>query len=80
MLGIKPRGRVTFAIDGDQVQLLPAKFTLKAGYGSVTSGKHPEDFDERIDDTNRGARCRDPVRLGQAVAQLGRRLLEGEAP
>ncbi len=48
-LGIRPREKVAFAIDGDQVRLLPAKFTLETAYGSVTPTKIPEDFDERID-------------------------------
>lgn len=48
VLGIKPRDKVVFAIDGDQVRLVPARFTLESGYGSVTPRKRPEDFKRHI--------------------------------
>jgi AbrB family looped-hinge helix DNA binding protein len=44
LLGLKPRDKVTFAIDNDQVRLVPATFTLESAYGSVTPQNRPEDF------------------------------------
>lgn len=46
VLGIKPRDKVVFAIEGDQVRLVPARFTLESGY--VTPRKRPEDFKRHI--------------------------------
>lgn len=44
LLGLKPRDKVTFAIDGDDVRLVPTAFTLESAYGSVTPRRRPEDF------------------------------------
>ena len=44
MLGVKPRDKVTFTIDGEKVHLAPAAFTLESAFGSVTPSKKPEDF------------------------------------
>ena len=48
LLGIKPRGKVAFLIEGDQVRLAPVKFTLESAYGSVKPRKTPEDFEQVI--------------------------------
>jgi antitoxin PrlF len=48
LLGVKPRGKVAFAIEGNLVRLLPAKFTLESAYGSVTPLHRPENFEEMI--------------------------------
>ncbi len=45
-LGLKPRDKVTFSIEGNEVRLLPASFTLESAFGSVKPSKKPEDFDE----------------------------------
>jgi len=45
-LGLKPRGKVAFTIEGNQVRLAPATFTLESAYGSVKPSQKPEDFDE----------------------------------
>ncbi len=44
LLGLKARDKVAFAIDDDQVRLVPATFTLESAYGSVTPRSRPEDF------------------------------------
>jgi AbrB family looped-hinge helix DNA binding protein len=44
-LGLGPRDKVAFEIEGDQVRLVPALFTLEAAYGSVQPHAQPEDFD-----------------------------------
>lgn len=44
LLGVKPREKVTFQIEDDQVRLVPAAFTLETAYGSVTPLTQPEDF------------------------------------
>jgi AbrB family looped-hinge helix DNA binding protein len=44
LLGLKSRDKVAFAIDNDQVRLVPATFTLESAYGSVKPRNRPEDF------------------------------------
>jgi antitoxin PrlF len=44
LLGLRARDKVAFAIDNDQVRLVPATFTLESAYGSVTPRNRPEDF------------------------------------
>lgn len=44
LLGLKARDKVAFAIDDDQVRLVPVAFTLESAYGSVTPRNRPEDF------------------------------------
>jgi antitoxin PrlF len=48
VLGIKPREKVAFTIEGDQVRLAPATFTLESAYGSVKPHYTPEDFGTMI--------------------------------
>jgi AbrB family looped-hinge helix DNA binding protein len=42
--GAKPRDKVTFQIDGDEVRLVPAGFTVETAYGSVKPLRRPENF------------------------------------
>ena len=44
LLGIKPRDKVSVAIEDGQVRLVPARFTLQSAYGSVKPLSKPEDF------------------------------------
>ncbi len=46
LLGTKARDKVAFQIEGDQVRLAPARFTLQTAYGSVEPLQRPEDFKE----------------------------------
>ena len=46
ILGVKPRDKVTFTIDGNEVRLSPPSFTLQSAYGSVKPSRRPEDFEE----------------------------------
>jgi AbrB family looped-hinge helix DNA binding protein len=49
LLGLKPRDRVAFEIDGDEVRLKPVKWTLESVAGSVKPlHDGPQDFDEMI--------------------------------
>ncbi len=48
LLRIKPHGKLTFAIEGDQVRLMPARFTLDTAFGSVPPLGQADDHDERI--------------------------------
>ncbi len=43
-LGLKPRDRVAFEIDGEEVKLRRAASKLLAGYGAVPPIRRPEDF------------------------------------
>lgn len=45
LLGVKPRDKIAFAIEGDQVRLVPASFSLESVYGSVKPSGQPEAFD-----------------------------------
>lgn len=45
ILHLKPRDKVAFQIEDDQVRLVPAKFTIETAFGSVTPKSHPEDFE-----------------------------------
>lgn len=43
-LGLKPRDRVRFEVEGNVVVLRPAGSTILAGYGAVTPTQKPEDW------------------------------------
>lgn len=44
VLGVKPKDKVAFQIEDDQVRLAPAKFSLETAYGSVNPLHRPDDF------------------------------------
>lgn len=44
LLGAKPRDKVTFTVQGNQVYLRPVSLTLESAFGSVTPSHRPEDF------------------------------------
>jgi antitoxin PrlF len=46
LLGIKPRSKLTFRIDGDKVRLMPAAFTIETAFASVPPINRPENFKE----------------------------------
>ena len=43
-LGLKPRDRVRFEVEGDVIVLRPAGSILLTGYGAVTPTRKPEDW------------------------------------
>ncbi len=43
-LGLKPRDRVRFEVEGDTVRIRPALSKVLRWYGSVTPRERPEDF------------------------------------
>ena len=45
-LGLKPRDKVSFRMEGKIVTILPASFTWRSAYGSVKPQRKPEDFKE----------------------------------
>jgi AbrB family looped-hinge helix DNA binding protein len=49
-LGLRPRDRVRFEVDGDEVKLRPAGSELLAGFGAVAPHQPPEDWHE-VEDT-----------------------------
>jgi len=51
-LGLGPRDKVIFSLDGDEVRLRPARFTLESVFGSVPPipGTTTEDFERQIDE------------------------------
>ena len=62
LLGLKPRDKVSFAIeDSGEVRLTAASFTLESAYGSVTPSSRPELFDEIIRNAKE-AKAEDTIR------------------
>ncbi len=45
LLGVKPRDKVTFTIDGGEVRLEAPPFSLESAFGSVQPSTRPEDLD-----------------------------------
>lgn len=45
VLHLKPKDKVAFQIEDDQVRLVPARFTLETAFGSVKPKNRPEDFE-----------------------------------
>ncbi len=43
-LGLQPKDKVRFEVEGDEVKLKPAPSKLLAGYGAVQPRKQPEDW------------------------------------
>ena len=62
-LGLKPRDRVAFEVEGDAVKIRRAAGKALAGYGSVKPRKKPEDFRTLREEFERG--------VGEEVAQEG---------
>ena len=48
LLGLKPRGKVAFAIDEGVVRLTPARFTLETAYRSVRPLPRPVSDEEMV--------------------------------
>lgn len=48
LLGLKPRGKVAFAIDESGVRLKPARFTLETAYRSVGPLPRPMSDEEMV--------------------------------
>jgi bifunctional DNA-binding transcriptional regulator/antitoxin component of YhaV-PrlF toxin-antitoxin module len=48
VLGLMPRDKVAFIIDGSEVRLKPARYTLESVAGSVEPMEGVQDFDEQI--------------------------------
>ena len=46
MLGIKPKEKVTFEIDGDEIRIVPPRFTVATVRGSVPPLKKPKGLEE----------------------------------
>ena len=53
-LGLKPRDKVVFEVEGEEVKLRPAKSKVLRGFGAVTPRKMPEDFRELRDEFEKG--------------------------
>ena len=48
LLGVRPRDRVAFEIDNDQIRLVPAQYTLESVGASVEPATATEDFKQII--------------------------------
>lgn len=45
-IGLKPREKVRFEVEGDVIKMKRAPSKVLAGYGAVAPRKRPEDFQE----------------------------------
>ena len=50
VLGVGARDRIAFAIEGDQVRLIAARYTLDSVLGSVPPVNTTDDFEQQISD------------------------------
>ena len=50
LLGVGPRDKVVFAIDQDEVRLVPARFTLESTLGSLAPPTRSEDLARLADE------------------------------
>lgn len=50
VLGVKPREKVTFQIDGNEVRVIPAKFTVESVRGSVPPLKEARSLEQMYQD------------------------------
>lgn len=62
VLGVKPRDKVAFTIEGGGVRLASALFSLESAYGSVKPVEKPGNFDE-ITRTVKDAKAEKTARL-----------------
>ncbi|MCL5075739.1 MAG: type II toxin-antitoxin system PrlF family antitoxin [Chloroflexi bacterium] len=52
-LGLQPRDKIHFEVEGEVVRMRRAPSRVLAGYGAVTPRKRPEDFREVREDFER---------------------------
>jgi antitoxin PrlF len=45
-LGLKPKDRVRFEVEGDEVKIKPAPSRILAGFGAVPARQQPEDWQQ----------------------------------
>ncbi len=66
LLGLKPRGKVTFTIAEGEVRLKPVAYSLESAYGSVKPSRRPEDFDALSRAARDGKAERTRQKMGEA--------------
>ena len=54
LLGLRPRDKVRFEVEGEVVKITRASSKLLQGYGAVTPRSKPEDFQELRDEFEKG--------------------------
>ncbi len=54
LIGLQPKDKVRFEVDGDVVKISRATSKLLAGYGSVTPRNKPEDFQKLREEFEKG--------------------------
>lgn len=50
ILGVKPRDKVAFAIDNQEVRLIPVKYTLESAAASVQPATETENLDKKVEE------------------------------
>ncbi len=53
-LGLKPRDKVVFEMEGETVRLRPLASKILRGFGAVAPTQHPEDFSSLRENFERG--------------------------
>lgn len=68
VLGLKPRDKVDFVIEGEQILLRRPKYTLETAFASIPPLRTPEDWDERIREAKeeKAATLIEKIRRGKA--------------
>ena len=54
ILGLRPRDRIRFEVEGEVVKIRQASSKLLQGYGAVTPRNRPEDFQELREEFEKG--------------------------
>jgi antitoxin PrlF len=54
LIGLRPRDKVRFEVEGDVVKIRRASSRLLQGYGAVTPRNKPEDFQEVREEFEKG--------------------------
>ncbi len=50
ILGVKPKDKIAFAIENDEVKLVPVQYTIESAAGSVRPATKTEDLERKIDE------------------------------
>jgi AbrB family looped-hinge helix DNA binding protein len=48
-LGVKPKDKVTFEVEGDDIRIVPSRFTVESVRGSVPALAQPRSLEEIFD-------------------------------
>ena len=64
ILGVKPRDQVAFAIEGEEVRLVPVRYTLESACGSVQPATSTKELDKLLEEAKEEMAERQVAKLG----------------